>query len=155
MSNFNRYLRWQLRYSPLLARFMFGLITLHTGLVSPSIPNLNLGTVYDKYVSISSLMVGFGSAVMLDSFLYYLFAVKHIRFIEPVCRFANRWRHLLLLPCVYSYLIELRAVSLAYDANTHTFLAFAFYSSLLVIIGLILVLQDGVIDNERQKYENL
>lgn len=150
--SFNKYLRWQLRYSPLVNRLLYGLITFHIGASGlykgDGLAGFSVSTVTLTYV----LSVVFGFLVSLDSILFWVFSVRPTPSLHRVCAFMGRWRHVLLIPCIYSCFFQV-CVAVTGIVPYYLTVALTTYSVALTLVGIILLLQDGVIDNERQQSE--
>ncbi len=142
--SFNRYVRWQLRISPVLTRFLYGSITFNTGLIHTARP-LGKGLECFPY-----LMMVFGALIVLDSLALFSVMAWNVGFLRSFCNITRRWRHILLLPCLYLYALDLYGL-LQSTISLHTFLVFGSYSLMLLVVGVLLVVQDGVIYNEGKK----
>lgn len=142
--SFNRYVRWQLRISPVLTRFLYGSITFNTGLVHSARP-MGKGLECFPY-----LMMLFGALIVLDSVVLFGVMVWNIKSLRRLCSITKRWRHVLLLPCLYLYVLDLFNL-LQSRVSLHAFFVFGSYSFMLLAVGVLLVIQDGVIYNEGKK----
>lgn len=148
--SFNKYIRWQLRYSPLVNRLLYGLISFHAGALGlykgAGLAGFSLSSVTFTYV----LSLVFGFLVSLDSILFWVFSVRPTPSLHRVCTFMGRWRHVLLLPCIYSCFFQV-CVAVTQLLPPYLSVALTTYSITLTIVGIVLLLQDGIIDNERQQ----
>ena len=142
--SFNRYVRWQLRISPVLTRFLYGSITFNTGIVHSTRP-MGKGMECFPY-----LMMLFGALIVLDSVVLFSVMVWNIKSLRRLCSITKRWRHVLLLPCLYLYVLDLFNL-LQSRVSLHAFFVFGSYSFMLLAVGVLLVIQDGVIYNEGKK----
>lgn len=148
--SFNKYLRWQLRYSPLVNRLLYGLISFHLGALGLYRGEWLAGFSVSSVTMTYLLSLVFGFLVALDSILFWVFSVRPTPSLDKVCKFMGRWRHVLLLPCVYACFFQV-CVAVTSVMPYYLTVALTTYSITLTIVGIVLLLQDGIIDNERQQ----